>query len=102
METRKKVYTICYGYLDCDDDYICTNEVSFLLSGEYNKALNEILLSSVNNFSQKGYWIECYCDEEELTDEELLDIENYCSMVEPTKATMIQEFLIRNYKEEGK
>lgn len=98
----KKVYTICYGYLDCDDDYICTNEASFLLVGEYNKALNDILLSSVNNFSQKGYWIECYCDEEELTNKELQNIEKYHSMTEPTKATMIQEFLIRNYKEEEK
>ena len=66
MKIIKKVYTICYGYLDCDNSYICTNEVSFLLDGEYNKKLNEILLSSVNNFCQKGYWIECYWDEEEL------------------------------------
>lgn len=100
MKIIKKVYTICYGYLDCDNSYICTNEVSFLLDGEYNKKLNEILLSSVNNFCQKGYWVECYWDEEELTDKELQEIEEYHSMTEPTKATMIQEFLIKNYKEE--
>ena len=98
---KHKVYTIMFGYIDKDGSYECTNEESFLTEEEYKSALKEILASSINNTSKDGFWVECYCDIEDLTKEDLVDIKEYNSMTEPTKATMIQEFVITNFNKEG-
>lgn len=93
---KHKVYTIMYGYIDGNGSYECTNEESFLTKEEYESALKEILASSINNTSKDGFWVECYCDMENLSEEDLVDIIECNSITEPTKATMIQEFIIKN------
>lgn len=96
IRTKHRVYTIMYGYVDKDGSYECTNEESFLTKEEYESALKEILASTINNKSEDGFWVECYCDIESLTEEDLADIKDCNSMVEPKKATMIQYFIIKN------
>ena len=93
---KHKVYTIMSGYIDEYGDYQCTNEESFLTKEEYESVLKEILASLVTSSKEDGYWVECYCDMENLSEEDLIDIKECNSMSNPTKATMIKEFILNN------
>ena len=95
---KKKVYTIECGNILEDGDYEMTNECSYLLKGQYEKMLKNILNSVVGNNSQNGYYIECYYDEENLTHEDIEYIKEYHTIeLGAKKATLIQEFICKNY-----
>ncbi|MBP3708277.1 MAG: hypothetical protein J6J36_06695 [Clostridia bacterium] len=97
---KQMLYTIEYGKIiesqGCNERY-CTNEESFIEKTEYEKALKKILASSIGNDSEIGFYIECYYDEETLTETDLEMLKNYhCIQDCASKTNIIQQFLIDN------
>jgi hypothetical protein len=97
---RKWVYTIEYGrIIEVKGNYerYCTNEVSFLDKIDYECYLKKILVGTVGNDSELGYYIECYYDEETLTQRDLESLQDCLCMEDcPKKCDLIQQFLIDN------
>lgn len=102
---KRKIYTIEYGYRvndfnvtdKRDYEYFCTNEENFLTKREYEKALLRILKSTMGNKTQQGYYIECYLDEEDITEEDIENIKMFNSLTDCSqKNTLIQSFDIFN------
>lgn len=97
---RKIIWTIEGGYIDNDDNEICTNETNYLTKEDYEKDLAEMLKSTINNFGKvraKGWYVECYQDFQEVTQEDIEHIEDYKSLIDcANKSYLIQSYHIHN------
>ena len=97
---KKIIWTIENGYIDDNGEEICTNETNYLTKEDYEKDLAEILKSTINNFGNawtNGWYVECYQDIQEITQEDIENIKDYKSLIDCAgKSYLIQSYRILN------